>query len=265
MTHRAVTLFLCLLAAGTSAAQEDAPELITDRPDQTESAVTVDPGSVQLELGASFTHDDEADVNTFEAPGSLLRIGLTNRLELRIGWTGYVSQDVGAEGLFDDSGIGDAELGAKVRLRDEKGRMPEMAVLVAASLPVGDDAFTSDRVDPSLRLSLAHTLTERLGLGYNVGVGWASEPAVGGGRTTLSSYLYTVALGIGLSDRAGAFVELFGEVPGSAPGDPVHSFDGGFTFLLRPNVQLDVAGGVGLTDEADDWFVGVGLSARWPR
>jgi len=261
MTLRALTLFLCLLAAGASAAQE----LVTDRPDQTESAVTVDPGFVQLEIGASLTHDGEADVDIFAAPGTLLRIGIAERLELRTGFTGYVSQDQETEGLFDDSGIGDAELGVKVRLRDEKGRAPEMAVLVAGSLPVGDDAFTSGRVDPSLRLALAHTLAERLGLGYNVGVEWASEPAVDGGTTTLSSYLYTVALGIGLSDRAGAFVELYGEVPGSAPGDPAHTFDGGFTFLLRRNVQLDVAGGVGLTDAADDWFVGVGLSARWPR
>lgn len=259
MTVRALTLFLCLLAAGVSAAQD----LVTDRPDQTESPVTVDPGFVQLEIGALFTHDD--DVNTFEVPGTLLRIGIVERLELRIGWTGYVSQDQEAEGLFDDSGIGDAELGVKVRLRDEKGRAPEMAVLVAASLPVGDDAFTSDRVDPSIRLAVAHTLTERLGLGYNVGVAWASEPAVDGGTATLSSYLYTLSLAIGLSDRAGAFVELYGEVPGSAPGDPTHAFDGGFTFLLRRSVQLDVAGGVGLTDETDDWFVGVGLSARWPR
>jgi len=262
---RVFSFVVLILAAGTSAAQQDVPELITDRPDQTESAVTVAPGFVQLEVGASFTHDGDADLDTFEAPGSLLRIGLVKRLELRIGWTGHVSQDVGAEGLFDESGVGDAELGVKVRLRDEQGRRPEMALLLAGSLPVGEAAFTSDRVDPSFRLALAHTLGERLGLGYNVGVEWASEPGVGGGATTLSSYLYTVALGIGLSERTGAFVELFGTVPGSASGDPAHSFDGGFTFLLRPNVQLDVAGGVALTDEADDWFVGVGVSARWPR
>ena len=60
-------------------------------------------------------------------------------------------------------------------------------------------------------------------------------------------------------------MELFGESGGSAPGGPANAFDGGFTFLVRDNVQFDVAGGVGLSDGADDWFVGVGLSVRWPR
>lgn len=253
------------LAAGTGTAQEGAGDLVTDRPDQTESAVTVAPGYVQFELGATFSHDGEGDLDTFEAPGTLVRIGLVERLELRIGWAGHISQDIGSEGLFDDSGVGDAELGVKVRLRDERGSAPEMALLVSGSVPVGEAGFTSDRVDPSFRLSLAHTLSDRVGLGYNLGMAWASEPGPGGDVSTLSSYIYTVALGIGLSDNLGAFVELFGEIPGSAPGDPAHSFDGGFTFLLRPHVQLDVAAGFGLTDEADDWFAGVGLSVRWPR
>ncbi len=120
-------------------------------------------------------------------------------------------------------------------------------------------------MDPALRLSFAHTLSERLSLGYNVGIGWESGPGGDGGTTTLSSYLYTVALGIGLSDRVGAFVELFGDVPASAPGGPANSFDGGFTFLVRDNLQFDVAAGAGLSDAADDWFAGVGISVRWPR
>ncbi len=39
--------------------------------------------------------------------------------------------------------------------------------------------------------------------------------------------------------------------------------DGGFTYLVRDTLQLDVAAGVGLSDEADDWFVGIGVSARF--
>ena len=29
--------------------------------------------------------------------------------------------------------------------------------------------------------------------------------------------------------------------------------------------ELDIAGGVGLSDAAEDWFVGLGLSVRWPE
>ncbi|MBI2435836.1 MAG: transporter, partial [Candidatus Hydrogenedentes bacterium] len=48
-------------------------------------------------------------------------------------------------------------------------------------------------------------------------------------------------------------------------GGPAHSLDGGFTFLLRENIQWDLFVGVGLSDDADDWFVGTGLCFRFPR
>jgi hypothetical protein len=38
---------------------------------------------------------------------------------------------------------------------------------------------------------------------------------------------------------------------------------GGFTFLVSDNIQWDIRGGVGLNDEADDYFVGTGLSVRF--
>ena len=38
-----------------------------------------------------------------------------------------------------------------------------------------------------------------------------------------------------------------------------------FTYLLRDNIQADFAGGVGLSSAAGDWFVGLGISARFPR
>jgi len=72
-------------------------------------------------------------------------------------------------------------------------------------------------------------------------------------------------LGYSLTDRLGAFVELFGDVPMSAPGTPATSFDGGFTYLVSENFQLDALAGVGLSDDAPDWFVGAGVTYRWPQ
>ena len=91
-----------------------APELITDRPDKTESAVTVPPGYVQLETDWTFTREDEGGVRlgTHDVPGTLVRIGLVRWMELRIGWNGYTSEKVRV-GSFQarERGIGDTELG----------------------------------------------------------------------------------------------------------------------------------------------------------
>ncbi len=239
------------------------PALVTDRPDQTESAVVVPQGRVQLETGWTFSREDESGqrTETHEAAGTLVRVGLAERVELRVGWAGYISADMDFGGAMTDAdGPGDTELGAKIHLHEERGRAPELALLAAVSLPTGGDDFSSDEFDPSFRISASHELSERLAIGYNAGAAWTSESG-----TTLSNYQYTAALGIGVTDKLGAFVELFGDVPASAPGRPANSFDGGLTYLLRHNLQADLAGGVGLSSAADDWFVGLGISARFPR
>jgi hypothetical protein len=229
--------------------------------------VTVPSGHWQLETGWTFARDQGGGTSTesHELPGTLLRVGVARAWELRFGWSGLIREEIGAGGRSATSeGTGDGELGAKVYLRGERGAAPEMALLFGTSVPIGEDDRSSERFDPSLRLSLAHTLTDRLSLGYNLGLEWETSTPAPGERHTLSRALYTLALGIGLTERTGAFVELFGDLGGSAGGGPAHSFDGGFTWLLKDTVQLDAAGGVGLSDAADDWFVGLGISLRFP-
>lgn len=44
---------------------------------------------------------------------------------------------------------------------------------------------------------------------------------------------------------------------------PEHYFDGGFTYLLRNNMQFDVRAGVGANAAAVDFFAGSGLCVRF--
>jgi hypothetical protein len=83
---------------------------------------------------------------------------------------------------------------------------------------------------------------------------------------SISFFLYTVTLGMGLTERFGAFVELYGDSPLNVEGgQAAHSFDGGFTYLVWNNFQLDVHVGKGLTDVADAWSFGGGMSVRFPQ
>jgi hypothetical protein len=265
--NRAAASLLVTLSIGLSA-QADEPDLLTDRPGQSDAPSVVAPGKMQIEAGWTRTDDDDDGVETevTEVPGTLVRSGLKENLELRLGWTGNVSADVSSDLLdFDENGSGDATIGAKYRIRDGNDGSPEVAVSFGTSLPTGDDEFTSDRADPSVRATVAHSLTDRLSLGYNLGIELATEKAPDGDKNTLASFIYTTSLGIGVTDRLGAFVELYGDVPASAGGGPSHSIDGGFAYLLRHNLQLDVSAGLGLNDRAADTFVGFGVSARFPR
>jgi len=286
MFFRNLTLMTVILGAGVTlsalpvSAEEavEAGELVTDRPDQTESPVVVAPGHVQIETGATYTEDEGAHAMDYFS--TLVRIGLNKRLELRLGTAGW------NRGFDEDESphFGDAEIGGKVRLWDEDGLRPEAALLFGASVPIGSDEVSSNGLDPAFRFSLAHTLSERLSFGYNFGVAWETtqgEPTpwfelsttapqfqfveIEADKHTLAKFEYTATLGIGVTERLGTFVEVFGEAPLNSNGETAHSFDGGFTYLIRPNVQFDISGGVGLNDAAEDWFIGMGLSFRLPK
>ncbi len=187
-------------------------------------------------------------------------------MELRLGFDGSLWEQTREAGQTTDlTGAGDMEVGAKFYLWEEQDWFPEAALLAGVSLPIGKEQLSSERADPSFRLSLSHTLSDRFSFGYNLGSTWESALDETGDRDTLSLFNYTATLAIGLSDPVGLFVEVFGDIPFNAEGGPRNSFDGGVTYLLRDNLQLDAAAGVGLSESADDWFVGLGITLRLPR
>jgi hypothetical protein len=260
---------LALISLSTAVPASETPlELISDRPDQTESSAVIPRGMAQLELGWTHAERDGGGVESESdsLPETLLRIGLSRSVELRLGFGGRLSDELRLPSgdRTKTDGAADTSLGFKVKLAEEgEGGRPEIALLGTFSLPTGDDDLTSDRVDPSFRLAFSHTLSERLGIGYNIGSAWSSAEDGGGERDTLAVVEWTVALGIAATDRLGFFVELFGESGLSAHGAPANSFDGGATWLVTPELQLDLFAGAGLSDAADDWFAGLGLVYRF--
>jgi len=233
-----------------------AEPLVTDRPDATESSSVVAPGFMQYEVGVTAFEDAEGESRE-EYGGSLLRVGLFEDWELRLGWGGYTDTD-------DVSGATDGSLGFKyyIAAEDAATWRPEMALLAQTTVPFGKDALSSDEWDPGFLLAFSHTLSERWSLGYNLGAELATSETAGGDETTLASGLYSVALGYGATDQLGFFVELFGDVGLSADSSST-SIDGGVTWLFDDDNQLDLFAGVGLDDDADDWFVGLGYSVRF--
>lgn len=259
-----VGLGLLLGTVGSVYAAEP-PEMVTDRPDQTESSLVVPPGLVQLEIGYLFTNDDSGGVetSTYEFPFTLARIGLIDRVELRIGFAGVTSQQTSPGGAGVD-GFGDGELGTKIVLWEEEGFIPQTALLAGTSVPFGGASFSSERFDPFLIGLFSHSLTEWLELGYNLGVVWSSEAVAGSkSRDTFPAFKYTVSTGWGLTDNLGMFTEFFGEIPEERFA--AHSFDAGFTYSVAPNVQLDIEAGIGLNRAAPDYFFGTGIVVRFPQ
>jgi hypothetical protein len=107
-----------------------------------------------------------------------------------------------------------------------------------------------------MRFAFSNTLSDNLSLGYSLGAEWYGENAI-------PDYYYSITLGITATKRIGTFIESFGFIP--EEGKPSHLVDTGITFLVLPNLQFDISGGIGLNKNATDAFFGIGLSYRIPR
>lgn len=238
-----------------------AQELITDRPDQTESSAVVPHKYFQLETGISLEKDkfgpaaNETEYQMVHFGSTLLRYGLMDFMELRFG------TELGIEKLennFDKeeiSGLNGVHLGTKIYLSNENGFVPQAAMIVSAGLPIGEEEFVSDAVEPKLQFAFSHTLTEKLGLGYNLGVEWPDKTRAVG--------IYSCALGFGISKTVGTFIESYGNFGRGMK--PIIQFDSGLTFLTARNFQLDMSFGIAYTDIAVDWFFSTGFAFRLPR
>lgn len=235
-------------------AQENPTELVTDRPDQTESSTVVPLKSLQIESGFVMEKSTVNDVtlNSYAYNTTLLRYGLFTRLELRLGL-----EYLGNNTPDSPSGLGPLNAGFKVKISDERGWKPEVAFLAGLNLPfTANDYYAPENTAAGVRFAFAHTLSEKLSLGYNLGAEWDGDSASPG-------YFYSVALGIGLTEKLGMFAESYGLIPEA--GGPEHLLDTGFTYLLFPNFQLDISGGLGLSEQAADHFISFGLSYRIPE
>jgi hypothetical protein len=233
--------------------------LVTDRPDFTEASVTVGRGVLQIETGYTYSFDNAAGTQTIghSYPETLFRLGIfADWLEMRLAWN-YAHEIV--DGLETDGGE-DLYLGVKLALTPQEGILPEMAIVPQMTVPTGARAFRGDDVHPGINWLYSWEVNDWLSTGGSTQINRTAETL---GAQSFAEFAQSWTIGYSLTERWGAYTEYFTLIPHSGEGQkPQHYFDGGFTFLFSDDLQWDIRGGIGLNDDADDYFVGTGLSLR---
>jgi hypothetical protein len=233
--------------------------LETDRPDVTEASVTVGRGVLQIEMGYTYSFDnDGTQTINHSYPETLFRYGMfADWFEWRLGWN-YANEIVDN---VESGGAEDLYLGFKLALTPQEGILPEMALVPQMTVPTGAAAFRGNDVHPGINWLYGWDINDWLSTGGGTQVN-RTVTTLGG--PTFSEFTQTWTIGYSLTDRLGAYTEWFAFIPHSGEGEkPQHYFDGGFTYLFSNDIQFDVRGGVGLSAAADDYFVGTGLSLRF--
>ena len=150
-------VFLACLVTGSSFAA---------RPLETDDAGTVDPGFVEVELGAAFESAPSADA--WETPIGI-KTGVVPGLDVGLGFGWQRLHEAGVT----ESGITDLEMGAKWNFLCETNGMPAMALTGAVKLPTADKGkgLGSGETDWDVTVVLSKTLTDRLTGHLNAGYG----------------------------------------------------------------------------------------------
>jgi Putative MetA-pathway of phenol degradation len=233
----------------------DAQEKIdTDRPDQTESAVLIPKNYFQAEIG--FNREMNKGLSTLNHPTALWKYGLHKRLELRL-VTEFVSEE--RESLVPgdnkiNTGLRPVEIGSKIALWEEKGWLPKTSFIVHVTIPAfSSKEFKTSYAFPNFRFTMAHTLSEKVGIGYNLGTEWD-------GMSHMPYWVYTFSPGFNLSEKWYGYIELFGAIRKNE--HPHHSIDGGFAYYISNDIKIDLSGGMGITKAATDEYVAIGFSFR---
>ncbi len=265
-------VLLAVLAAGPAPAGEtpdprerrrdppDRGQLVTDRPDFTDSTEVVGPGLLQLELGfASVRHTEQgARWVTNAAPLPLLRLGLSRRFELRIGGAGYVWRSAG--GRRRGGGMAGVQLGAKIKLLDEGNRAPGVALIPSLALPVGTDDLSRSGYDPSIVVAFSKGLPRGFAVGANFGFAAVANPD---GRFLRKSASITVSRALALAGLSG-FAEAYAAGPETRSGGSFWVGAAGVTRPLGSDVQVDFHMERSIAGPFPFWTFGAGLAFRGP-
>jgi hypothetical protein len=239
--------------------------LRTDRPDFTETSVTVGYGVAQLETGYTYTFDDDGNSSTrsHSYPESLLRVGmLAEWFEFRIDWN-YAEERVNEFGgpVTSNSGAEDLGLGMKIALTPQECVLPETALILQMTVPTGSSAFTADEVLPGFNFLYGWDINDDWSTGASTQMNRAVDDVTGDAYV---EFAQSWTVGRGWTDRVSSYAEWYVLAPCSADTNHAENyFDSGFTVLLSDDVQWDIRAGVGLNGAADDYFVGTGLSIRF--
>src|SRR6185369_2464593 len=203
-TVRAGAAAALLLAFACEAHAQDAREHIEpDQPDVTNGTHIVSGGLTQIEFGGIYSHDAAAQ-KTASMPFTI-RIGVADWLEARVGADGVLTQQNGAT---RETGFGNVQLGAKLRLWADPGGVPVFSVLPTINLPMASAAngLGSGDVDLTLALLTGTDIGSHGRVDFNYGIG-----SIGGGagRGRFVQHLLSTSISAAAGPRWNPYVEVF--------------------------------------------------------
>lgn len=244
------------LSAGAGDFNKKLRDLAADRPDATESPITVDKGHWQVETSViDFSKDFKFEALTYAETN--LKYGLSDTIDLQFIFAPYVEERDKTEGKVNESsGLSDLTLRLKWNLWGNDGGETAFALFPYIKIPTQTEV-SNEHWEGGVILPFAYQINERLGLGLQAEFAYVWDDSDWDHDLSFS---HTVVLGYALSDDWGVYGEYLG-----VAGDHSYQtyFSGGCTYSVTAMLQLDIGAIIGLNDASDDLNVFTGFTRKF--
>ncbi|MCL4210127.1 MAG: transporter [Phycisphaeraceae bacterium] len=228
-----------------------------DRPDTTESPITVDAGVVQLEM-SFFDLSKNGSHRTWTAAPFNLKLGLTESMDIQFVLDPYLHVREDGRGRLAH-GLGDLQVRLKLNLWGNDGGSTAFGVMPFIKVPTAGAGLGNDHVEGGVILALSWDAAPGVGLAFMVEPDIVYDEADDDHDLEL---LHTAVLGLDITDRVGWFIEYAGVVSADASPYRAEAITG-FTLAVTDDLMLDCGVRLGLTGDADDWGLFAGMSIRF--
>ena len=264
MVRRLAFALAGMLLLGARPALAEDREFCAERPGQTTPPCTLAPGRVMIETGlGEWTRESDPDsrTDTLVVGSSMLRAGLTPRLEAQVGWTPFGTQwerDNVSGTTSRQSGIGDVTVGLKYGLAGANG---PVALQVFATLPTGGAAIGAGDWGGGIRLPVAIELGGGIQFGLTPEVDAAVNQS-GSGRHL--AYGGAAGIGVPLTEKIGIGLDV-AVFRDDDPDGTATTASGGVSLAWQAGkeTQFDIGGTVGLNHASPDGTVYIGIAHRF--
>lgn len=227
---------------------------ITDRSFAYASAAIVEQGKPMLEFGyfsiRNLSRTEDAWLDGMNLQG---RIGISKFMEFRMS-TSLNHLHAGTKTQIPTSlGVGSVNTGVKSLLFNEGSIRPAISLVGNIEWSfLGDPTFLPQNTTPALRMVIEKYLNARFILGGNLGLTFP-------GRSLLPTY--ALSLRTALGEHWALYSEFYGQE--DTTGSPQNYVDLAIEFWAQKNIIFDLAYGLGVSEQADGYFISIGGAIRF--
>lgn len=246
--------------------KEEKSEIETDRDSFTPATTTAGRRRLIFETAHTFV-DNRGVKETNSFPESLLRYGLTDRLELRLGW----NYEVGGAGS-DVSGVdasGDEVSSTPGLERDSRLSYGLKLQLTKPECWIPGSAFILQAATPTSGLSSDTQVFGTYVVGWELPNKWKLDSALryGTGSEEADHYKVwapSIVVKAPIGEKISVHAEYFSIISnGKAEEFTRHYFSPGLHYLINENFEIGFRLGWGLNDQAAKFFSNVGIGLRF--